>query len=506
MNKLHEIGYLWLVRHFSLNVCELLCHSFATGKSVKRFERTDFTETAYYPVARLRLEDSWQSHLDFALKHEGVNIEVLRAFFQVLDADQVTAFVAAHPLGVVQKRVWFLYEFLTGKKLDLPDGRVGGYIPLVDETLQFALPIRNGRRSRRHHVINNLIGNAVFSPYVRKTEIPNSLSSENLKHEAEALLASYSPDLVGRASRYLYVKETKSSFALERETPDQRRTERFVELLRRTDASSLDKNALLDAQNSVVDSRYAQSDWREDQVYVGETIAPGHEKVHYLAPRPDAIAELMQGWLDCLAQWLASDESDAVAIAAVMGFAFVFLHPFDDGNGRVHRYLLHAVLARKGFVPRGLVFPVSAVMLEKRLAYDKALESFSGRLMRLVEYDMDVNGEISVAADTRDFYRAIDFTPIVVYFRTVVEETIRTEWKAELDWLASYDRMRGAMRQIVDMPDKKADQFIRFVLQNGGRLADRKRALFPELSDAEVSSLEAAVNGVRSTMAKEFIP
>ena len=228
--------------------------------------------------------------------------------------------------------------------------------------------------------------------------------------------------------------------------------------------------------------------------------------MHYVPPPPDAIGELMQGWLDCLAQWLASDESDAVAIAAVMGFAFVFLHPFDDGNGRVHRYLLHAVLARKGFVPRGLVFPVSAVMLENRLAYDKALESFSDRLMRHVEYSMDANGEMAVAADTRDFYRAIDFTPFVSYFRKVVEKTIRTEWKVELDWLESYDRMRCAMRSIVDMPDKKADQFIRFVFQNGGRLAARKRELFSELTDDEISRLESAVNAARSRIANEEIP
>ena len=506
MNKLREIGYVWLVRHFSLHVCDLLSQSFATTQSVKRVEQTDSTETASYPVARLRLEDSWQGHLEFALKHEGVNIEVLRAFFRLVDAREMIAFVTAHPLGTVQKRVWFLYEFLMGKKLDLPDGRVGGYIPLVDGTVQFALPVQNGKRSRRHHVVNNLIGNAAFSPFVRKTVTPPGLSSESLKHEAEMLLASYSPELVGRAVRYLYVKETKSSFALERETPDHRRTERFVDLLRKMDVSPLDKNALLDAQNGMVDSRYAQKGWRNDQVYVGETIAPGPEKVHYVPPRPDAIDELMQGWLDCLSQWLSSDEGDAVAIAAVMGFAFVFLHPFDDGNGRVHRYLLHAVLARKGFVPRGLVFPVSAVMLENRLAYDKALESFSDRLMRHVEYFMDANGEIAVAADTRDFYRAIDFTPLVSYFRKVVEKTIRTEWKVELDWLESYDRMRCAMRSIVDMPDKKADQFIRFVFQNGGRLAARKRELFSELTDNEISRLESAVNAARSRIANEEIP
>ena len=126
--------------------------------------------------------------------------------------------------------------------------------------------------------------------------------------------------------------------------------------------------------------------------------------------------------------------------------------------------------------------------------------------MGRVDYSMDDNGELSVLSDTRDLYRAIDCTPVVGYFREVVAETIRTEWKAELDWLDAYDRMRGAMRQIVDMPDKKADQFIRFVLQNGGRLSARKRGLFPELSDGEVSRLEAAVNAARTPNDLENVP
>ena len=506
MNGLRELGYLWLVRRYSLKVCGLLCQSYATEQSVKRVVREGIVETTHYPVRRYRLEDTWQGQLTFALKREGVNLEVLRAFFRVVDESEMTAFVAVHPLGTVQKRVWFLYEFLTGRTLAIPDGKGGGYVPLVDGKLQYALPVKDGTPSRRHHVVNNLIGNRVFSPYIRKTPGSGKKPCGELKAAAEKLLANYPADLVYRAVRYLYVKETKSSFSLENETPDRRRTEAFVDLLRRMDGLPLDKNTLLGVQNSVVDPRYAQRDWRTDQVYVGETITPGNEKVHFVAPRPDAIGELMQGWLDCLDRWLDSGEEDSVAMAAAIGFAFVFLHPFDDGNGRVHRYLLHAILARRGFVPRGLIFPVSAVMLKNRLAYDKALESFSSRLMGRVDYSMDDNGELSVLFDTRDLYRAIDYTPVVEYFREVVAGTIRTEWKAELDWLDAYDRMRGAMRQIVDMPDKKADQFIRFALQNGGRISARKRGMFPELSDGEVARLEAAVNAACKQTDLENVP
>lgn len=83
MNGLRELGYLWLVRRYSLKVCGLLCQSYATEQSVKRVVREGIVETTHYPVRRYRLEDTWQGQLTFALKREGVNLEVLRAFFRV---------------------------------------------------------------------------------------------------------------------------------------------------------------------------------------------------------------------------------------------------------------------------------------------------------------------------------------------------------------------------------------------------------------------------------------
>ena len=493
MSDLLPAGYLYLISKYSLDVCELFTHSYMTSRTVKETVRDEAVQKVYFPLQRYTYDDSWQGQVAFALKYEGVNIEVLRAFFAKIDAGEVAEFVRQHPLGGAQKRIWFLYEYLTGKALPLPDGEGGSYLPLVDEELQFALPPESSVRNRRCHILNNLVGNERFSPYVRKTPALAGRPFEKLKAESDRLLQNYSPELLYRAVQYLYVKETKSSFAIERETPDQRRMESFVGLLRGIAHTPLTKDALVTAQNSVVDERYRQGDWRTDQVYVGETITPEYEKVHFIAPRPDAIGELMDGFLSCLKTWMGAKNSDPIVVAAVMGFAFVFLHPFDDGNGRVHRYLIHSILAQMGFVSQNLIFPVSAVMLKAQRAYDEALESFSKRVMPHLSYAIDADGEVTVRNDSRDFYRAIDFTPIAEYFQEVVATTIRTEWKAELDYLKRYDRMREEMRKVVDLPEKKANQFIMFVWQNNGVLSKAKRDKFPELTDDEIGRLEAIV-------------
>ncbi len=121
------------------------------------------------------------------------------------------------------------------------------------------------------------------------------------------------------------------------------------------------------------------------------------------------------------------------------------------------------------------------------------LETFSVRLLERIDYTMNQDGEISVNGDSIDFYRYIDFTPIVESFQRIIEETIETEWKVELDYLVSYDRIRNGMRAIVDLPEKKANQFILFVNQNNGTLSAAKRGKFPELSDEEVFALEKVI-------------
>lgn len=93
---------------------------------------------------------------------------------------------------------------------------------------------------------------------------------------------------------------------------------------------------------------------------------------------------------------------DAVMTAATIAFGFVFIHPFVDGNGRIHSYLIHHVLLRKNYVPKGIIFPVSAVILERLDEYRQVLESFSIPRLELIEWKTTKDNNIEILNETID--------------------------------------------------------------------------------------------------------
>jgi len=173
----------------------------------------------------------------------------------------------------------------------------------------------------------------------------------------------------------------------------------------------------------------------------------------------------------------------------------VFIHPFEDGNGRTHRFLIHDALVRGGVVPAQVIIPVSATMLANIPEYDRALEQYSKPIMALAQYDVNKAGELTVynADVLRPLYQFPDLTAQTLYLARVLLRSITEDFAQELRFLARYDEARRAVRDVVDMPDRKLDLFVRLVQQNHGALAQRKRAQFQELTDAEITEMEAAV-------------
>ena len=98
-----------------------------------------------------------------------------------------------------------------------------------------------------------------------------------------------------------------------------------------------------------------------------------------------------------------------------------------------------------------------------------------------------------VLNETVSFYRYPDLTVQAEALFGFVRDTIETEMAAELEYLAAFDAARRRMRNVVDMPDRRMDLFIRLCLQGKGRLSKAKREQFNELSDKECLELEQIV-------------
>jgi hypothetical protein len=484
-------GYAALVELYGLDVIPNWHRSLVTTSGIHRVDSTGGVIEEVYPP-KYWPGNTLGDHLEFALKYDGTNLAILASLLQEIAAEDFLAYVRSKPTGKYARRLWFLYEFLTGMSLQVDDVKRGNYIDLLNPDQYYT--VTPARQVRRQRINDNLLGDGLFCPTIRRTDILQGFEATDLPKRCRKVVSGYSPELLKRASSYLYSKETKSSFEIEHITPNSTRTERFVALLQLAEREDFcEKKKLIDLQNRIVDPRFSESDYRTNQNYVGETVAWQKEKVHFACPKPEDLADLMEG---LIASHKRMDKGgvSAVVHAAAVAYGFVFLHPFEDGNGRIHRFLIHNVLARRGFTPEGVMFPISASMLKNPADYDASLQAFSRHLMALVEYSLDEEGRMTVQNDTARWYRYIDMTPQAEALFLLIEQTIDTELVEELTFLANYDKTKRAIQEIVDMPDRQIDLFIRFCLQNNGRLSTRKRVgHFDFLSDEEIARMEQAV-------------
>jgi hypothetical protein len=428
-----------------------------------------------------------EGHLTFALKHEGLDLAVLKRLFLAVDPGEIESIVRATPTGAYGRRVWFLYEWLTGKKLALPDASRGNYVPVVDPKLQFeASPVI----SKRHRVKNNLPGTPAFCPLVFRTRALDAFLAMDLAARAREVVADVPADVLARTAAFLLLKDSKASYVIEGESPPHDRIQRWGRAIGEAGRQPLDLDELLRLQRIVIgDDRFVHLGLRKEGGFVGEHDRDGR-------PLPDHISARAQD-LPSLTDGLVAFDSDGarhldpVVAAAVLAFGFVYAHPFEDGNGRVHRYLIHHVLAMRGFNPPGVVFPVSAAILDKIKEYRSVLESYSRRLLPVVKWKATERGNVEVLNDTGDFYRFFDATPHAEFLYACVRKTIEEDLPNETAYLRRYDAFRAAVEAMIDMPDSTIDLLFRMLRQNGGKLSKRAREReFARLTDDEARRIE----------------
>lgn len=428
-------------------------------------------------------------HLVFALKYEGVDLLILKKLFEAIDKCEFEEIVSDQPTGRYSRRVWFFYEWLTGEKLDKDNVRTGNYVDALDPKLQYPGP---RQRSKRHRVWNNLPGNRDFCPLVHRTEKLERFSVEELQQKVKNTIDEVHPDLLSRAAAFLLLKDSKASYAIEGETPPESRAERWGKAIGQAGQKDLNKDELLRLQTIVIeDRRFVEMGWRKEGGFVGVHNRVNSKPVpDHISARWQDLPQLIEGLLNANRSLTESDY-DPVLAATHIAFGFVFIHPFADGNGRVHRYLIHHVLASKGFTPKGLVFPVSSVILDRIEDYKKVLESFSKPLLDFIEWEATPDGNVEVLNETIDLYRYFDATKQAEFLYECVEETVKKTLPEEVEYLEYHDKMRAFITKHFDMPDKDMENLIGFLRQNNGQLSKRARTKeFKELTKGEVIMLE----------------
>mgnify|MGYP000607367755 FL=1 len=248
------------------------------------------------------------------------------------------------------------------------------------------------------------------------------------------------------------------------------------------------------------DDRFTPIGYREEGVFFGERDRDDQPLPEFIGARYEDVVELMTALNECNERLRISDieDVDPVLQAACVAFGFVYVHPLADGNGRLHRCLIHHVLAERGFTPSGMIFPVSTVMQKRIDDYRTVLQEHSGPLMDFIEWRALPNGNVEVLNDTADLYRFYDCTAEAEFLYECVLQTIEEDLPNEIDYLKRHDRAMSSIMYAIEMPDKLAEDLIMFILQNDGKLPRRRREREPfnKLTDEEVDLVEEIVSEV----------
>lgn len=431
------------------------------------------------------------NQLVFALKYEGVNLLVFAKLYEKLSDEELLALVGIEPLGQYSRRIWFLLEWVSGRQIKgKSDVSKKSYVPVLDEKLQFGV---SGIKSPRHLVLNNLPGTRDFCALIRKTEKMEAHLSKNYIELNRAQIAGIRKDSIQRASAFLLLKDSRASFTIEGESPKSKRADRWGKAIGQAGLNDLSKEELVRLQQLVIENtRFVEMGFRKKGGFVGaHDRVTGEPLPDHISARYEDLEVLVDGLIDTN-QILIQDAIHPVLAAAIIAFGFVFIHPFEDGNGRIHRYLIHHLLAKKAFTDQGIIFPISSSILNHIHDYQKVLESYSKPLLDFMEWEETSDYNVQVTNDTFDYYRFFDATQQAEFLFDCVEDTIRNIVPQELKFLANYDSFKTYLDEEFEMPDKMVSMLVRFLEQNQGVLSKgASEKEFAALTDREIKTIES---------------
>jgi fido (protein-threonine AMPylation protein) len=452
-------------------------------------------EGALLVPAKLAPGEDWLSQALFAIKHEGVRLDFLRLAMRQVSEEALRSAFLATPNGGYVRKLCFLWEVEHQRPIGGLDEPAisAAYVPMFDPA---AYMTGASRRHARWRVDFNGLGDLSFCPVVRKTPAIEQALQQDVLAEASAFAASIGQQMLERALSWAYLSETEGSFAIEGEVPSQDKTALFARLLQRAhDKRPLTEAYLVELQNATITNPFDKAvQFRTEQNRL-QGHALGAAGVTYVPPAPELGAELMQHVLELANQRPA--HMDALAHAAAVSFAFVFVHPFMDGNGRLSRFLIHHCLGQSGLLPVGFLLPISVAMKKHEEQYLQALTAFSKPARGLcdVRWAGDDHYSYEWNPDADIWFRFMDLTEGVAFTLAMARAALDMHLRQEVEFLNLFDAVSREINGRHDLRSSDLSTLIITAFQNGGRLSNNRRSRFAERVQPQVmDDIEAEVS------------
>jgi len=488
-NECNLVGYSWLLEHFNITAP---LREFSAISS-KRLSSQSIQKDGWLIFdSSYQIENYAYSHLEFAIKYEVIDLLVLKLILKHFPKEELTSYISANPKRILSKKIWFYYEFLLDETLSIEDLPVGKYDDLLNSKQYFT--INNPLKSKRHKINNNLLGTAYLCPIIQRTKKLEEFVNSNLKTDISTIVNGISKSLMRRASSFLLLADSQASFEIEGERVTRNRIENWGKIINQAGQKELSLKEIERLHSILLeDSRFVKIGLREDEVFLGDRDRENRPIPEFIGAKSSDLNHLMSHWVE-LNHFLMKDEIDPVFHAVVVAFSFVYIHPLEDGNGRIHRYLLHHILAQRDFYPKGLIFPLASVILDEIEKYHDILVAYTTPLMSMIEWRETPNGNVQILNDTIDLYRFFNATKSCEFIYEAVKKVIKETLPSELNYLNAFDKASLAINDIVAMPNNMVKMLITFMVQNKGKLSKRKREKYFELlRDDEIGLIEEIV-------------
>ena len=425
-------------------------------------------------------------HILFALKHEGVNLQVLAEALPQILPDTLVDQLRGTPNGQYLRVAGYLWENFTGRTLaDVPV--IGGATVDLFDTLRYVTGPRV--RNAKWRVNFNGLGTPGYCVTVERTKKIQAAIDARLLERAQRFIQTLGDGVLDRTLAWAYLHETQDSFAIEREAPSEEKAQTFIALLRQAhDRQELTEDYLAELQAATVSNPVDKAVvFRHQQNWL-EGPGRGVAAVTYIPPPPDLAGELMTELMEFANT--AAGHIDPIVMASVVSFGFVYLHPFMDGNGRLSRFLYHHALCQSGSLDNGLVLPVSVAMKKHEAEYLRVLQEYSIPARRrwrvgwidAGQYDFEFIGHPSM-------YRYWDATAQVQFGFRMAEQALEVELRQETLFLEHYDAISSAVNERYDVRGSDLSTLIVSCLDNRGVVSKRRRDQFANRVPAQVIAL-----------------